>query len=480
MSKRAQETSKQISHTGSFVQGGADVSFKRILSGGGGEPSTASTESTEMDDEQEAADDSDSEGDDDGGDVEKGVDAEGKVPSSPGEGESANGGSNANTPEKQKNPKRTSGFGRTSSEKNLDRGTATSSSPSADAMAGVKAGKKKKKGRYVDPFMEKVTTVRSKPVDYVLAEGPMDWPMPITSISEKDITELTASDSRVQKLQQSFLLRLSRIYPRGTRITSDNMLPLDAWRAGAHMVALNYQTNDLPVQINRAFFQRAAACGYILKPPSMRALPPAWPVPRQKMRCVTIKLLSLHQLPSRKEARPLYEPYHRFVDKLRDTSAPPVAVSVSSPALSVELFALGGYHCVATDLPPPQMPPHGSLPTRVHTAGVGGDGLHPHFDLTVHCLAAEPKETILRIGVQDLTYSSSVQEETDARAAHHSQDVAYEAAVLDGLRPGYRSLPLRSRSGCPVDMCCIYLHIAISEVEVPDLASPNYRNPMEA
>ena len=339
-----------------------------------------------------------------------------------------------------------------------------------DAMVGVKAGKKKKKGRYVDPAMEKVTTVRSKPVDYVMQEGPVEWPMPITSISEKDITELTGSEVRVQKLQRSFQQRLSRIYPRGTRINSSNMLPLDAWRAGAHMVALNYQTNDLPVQLNRAFFQRAAANGYILKPPAMLAAQPAWPQPRQMVRCVTIKLLSLHQLPSRKEARPLYEPHHRYVERLRDVSLPPTAASVSSPALTVEVFAVGGYHCVTEQLPPPSPIAGNSPPTRLHTIGVGGDGLHPHFDMTVHCVAAEPKETMLRIGVQDLTYNPSLQDEADARTAHHSQDCAYEVCILEALRPGYRSLPLRSRSGCFMDMCCLYIHVSISDAEVETAA----------
>ena len=50
--------------------------------------------------------------------------------------------------------------------------------------------------------------------------------------------------------------------------------------------------------------------------------------------------------------------------------------------------------------------------------------------MTVHCLAAEPRETIR--AVQDLTYSPScTTNETDARSATHSHDCAYEACVLD-------------------------------------------------
>ena len=51
--------------------------------------------------------------------------------------------------------------------------------------------------------------------------------------------------------------------------------------------------------------------------------------------------------------------------------------------------------------------------------------------------------------------------------------------MLDALRPGYRCLPLRSRAGCRIDMCCLYLHVALSDVDLdsrqseanPDLAA---------
>lgn len=219
----------------------------------------------------------------------------------------------------------------------------------------------------------------------------------------------------------------------------------------------------------------------------MLTSPPQWP-PQQKrtVRCATVQLLSLHQLPKRKEARPLYEPHHAYVNKLNDTSEPPSAASVSSPALTVELFSIGGYSCTAAELPPPKRSAGTPLPTRMSSTPVFDDGLHPQFNLKVHCLAAEPAETLLRVSVQDLTHSS-VQDSTvgtvesalfasnakvECRghaAADHQHDVAYEAVVLDALRPGYRCLPLRSRVGCRINMCCVYMHVSISEVEVDDV-----------
>ena len=204
----------------------------------------------------------------------------------------------------------------------------------------------------------------------------------------------------------------------------------------------------------------------------MLSSPPNWPPPRPRVHCVSITLLSLHQLPSRRESRPLYEPHHRYVEKLGDVAEAPSGGSVSNPSLSVELFSLGGYHCTATELPPPRP---GDCPTRVHSPAVAGNGLHPHFDLAVHCLAAEPDEAILRVSVQDGSTKDGA-DQTDAESASHSHDAAYEAVVLSALRPGYRCLPLRSRAGCRIDMCSLFVHIALSEVEVD--SAPMYSSPM--
>lgn len=37
-------------------------------------------------------------------------------------------------------------------------------------------------------------------------------------------------------------LQISRIYPKGTRISSDNYLPQIFWNVGCQMIALNFQT----------------------------------------------------------------------------------------------------------------------------------------------------------------------------------------------------------------------------------------------
>ena len=39
--------------------------------------------------------------------------------------------------------------------------------------------------------------------------------------------------------------QISRVYPRGSRIDSDNYDPLPLWNVGVQMAALNWQTHDL-------------------------------------------------------------------------------------------------------------------------------------------------------------------------------------------------------------------------------------------
>uniref|UniRef100_A0A8C9U9E6 1-phosphatidylinositol 4,5-bisphosphate phosphodiesterase n=1 Tax=Scleropages formosus TaxID=113540 RepID=A0A8C9U9E6_SCLFO len=64
--------------------------------------------------------------------------------------------------------------------------------------------------------------------------------------------------------------QLSRIYPKGTRVDSSNYMPQIFWNVGCQMVALNFQTLDLPMQLNMGIFEYNGHSGYLLKPEFMR------------------------------------------------------------------------------------------------------------------------------------------------------------------------------------------------------------------
>ncbi|XP_036042323.1 1-phosphatidylinositol 4,5-bisphosphate phosphodiesterase beta-2 isoform X3 [Onychomys torridus] len=64
--------------------------------------------------------------------------------------------------------------------------------------------------------------------------------------------------------------QMSRVYPKGTRMDSSNYMPQMFWNAGCQMVALNFQTMDLPMQQNIALFEFNGQSGYLLKHEFMR------------------------------------------------------------------------------------------------------------------------------------------------------------------------------------------------------------------
>ncbi|XP_077406391.1 1-phosphatidylinositol 4,5-bisphosphate phosphodiesterase epsilon-1 isoform X2 [Vanacampus margaritifer] len=86
----------------------------------------------------------------------------------------------------------------------------------------------------------------------------------ISSVNENAAKRLCRRFS--QKLIQHTACQLLRTYPAATRIDSANPNPLLFWLHGIQLVALNYQTDDLPMHLNTALFEANGGCGYVLKP----------------------------------------------------------------------------------------------------------------------------------------------------------------------------------------------------------------------
>lgn len=63
--------------------------------------------------------------------------------------------------------------------------------------------------------------------------------------------------------------QLMRTYPAGMRIDSSNFNPVIFWSFGLQMAALNYQTEDTPMQLNTAMFEISGKCGFVSKPSVM-------------------------------------------------------------------------------------------------------------------------------------------------------------------------------------------------------------------
>uniref|UniRef100_A0A7N5KHF3 Phosphoinositide phospholipase C n=1 Tax=Ailuropoda melanoleuca TaxID=9646 RepID=A0A7N5KHF3_AILME len=80
---------------------------------------------------------------------------------------------------------------------------------------------------------------------------------------------------KLSKLKaQEFILHtrkfITRIYPKATRANSSNFNPQEFWNIGCQMVALNFQTPGLPMDLQNGKFLDNGGSGYILKPQFLR------------------------------------------------------------------------------------------------------------------------------------------------------------------------------------------------------------------
>ncbi|KAH7185111.1 uncharacterized protein B0J16DRAFT_398785 [Fusarium flagelliforme] len=82
----------------------------------------------------------------------------------------------------------------------------------------------------------------------------------IYSISE---TNLRKRIDKEHSLGLADTQHMVRVYPDPSRVNSSNFDPLECWKHGVQMAALNYQTNDFQMKLNDAMF--AGSLGYILK-----------------------------------------------------------------------------------------------------------------------------------------------------------------------------------------------------------------------
>jgi hypothetical protein len=87
----------------------------------------------------------------------------------------------------------------------------------------------------------------------------------IHSLKESKVEKvISKNDVLLIKLLEK---KLIRTYPDNFRVDSSNYDPIICWNHGCQIVALNYQTSDLPMQLNRGRFRDNGKCGYLLRPP---------------------------------------------------------------------------------------------------------------------------------------------------------------------------------------------------------------------
>lgn len=209
--------------------------------------------------------------------------------------------------------------------------------------------------------------------------------------------------------------QLSRIYPSGTRVSSSNYMPQVFWNAGCQLIALNYQTLDLGMQLNLGIFEFNGRSGYLLKPDFMR------------------------------RADRKFDPFtESTVDGI-------IAGTVSIRIISGQFLTdkhVGTY--VEVDM---YGLPADTVRRRFRTRTVPANGINPVYDEEpfIFKKVVLPDLAVLRI---------SVCEDSGKLLGHRILPVV-------GLRPGYRHIQLRNEAGQPLLLPTVFVHVTVKDY-VPD------------
>ncbi|CAG7989185.1 unnamed protein product [Penicillium nalgiovense] len=251
----------------------------------------------------------------------------------------------------------------------------------------------------------------------------------IYSFAERSFEGICQSHDNKVALESHNRKYLTRVYPSGFRLRSSNFDPNKFWRRGVQMVALNWQTYDIGMQMNQAMFAAGTdRTGYILKPESLR-LPAVDGNQKRKMERKLVRfsvdVVSAQQLP-----RP------RTIGQ-DDSINPYVEIEMFSADDRGQSFVLGegGMNASARN----GMSGIG-YPHRRRTKIEQSNGYSPVFNDKFK-LSLETKYPDL-VFVRWTVWSS-----TDGRSTGNSVQLATFTAKLTSLSQGYRYLPLYDASG---------------------------------
>ncbi|XP_018054109.1 PREDICTED: 1-phosphatidylinositol 4,5-bisphosphate phosphodiesterase classes I and II isoform X1 [Atta colombica] len=209
--------------------------------------------------------------------------------------------------------------------------------------------------------------------------------------------------------------QLSRVYPAGTRFDSSNFMPQVFWNAGCQLVALNYQTLDLAMQLNLGIFEYNKRCGYLLKPEFMR----------------------------RKDRR--LDPFaESTVDGI-------IAGTVHIHVISAQFLTdkrVGTY--VEVDM---YGLPADTVRKKFRTKIVPNNGINPIYD--------EEPFVFKKVVLPELASIRIAAYEESGRLIGH------RVLPVVGLCPGYRHVALRTECGQPLPLASLFLHVIVKDY-VPD------------
>jgi len=250
-------------------------------------------------------------------------------------------------------------------------------------------------------------------------------PYGVSSIDESKVERWTDEQLvEASELTKRFFIRE---YPKGTRVDSSNYDPMQGWIGGAQLVALNYQTNDEHLRLNRFRFLSNGRTGYVLKPECMRK-PGMRPVFSDQI-TVRVTVLCGMQLP---------KPHNSQTGEVIDPY--------------VQIFV----HGARTD---------NDSNTKFQSAVVDDNGFNPRWNESVSFTVNAASLTMLCIRVME-------------KDALSSEFIGEYALPVSAIRNGFRIVPLylRERRTEPMPAPCGLLckfHVSESGFVDVDMGGPS-------
>ncbi|XP_025162258.1 1-phosphatidylinositol 4,5-bisphosphate phosphodiesterase classes I and II isoform X4 [Harpegnathos saltator] len=209
--------------------------------------------------------------------------------------------------------------------------------------------------------------------------------------------------------------QLSRVYPAGTRFDSSNFMPQVFWNAGCQLVALNYQTLDLAMQLNLGIFEYNQRCGYLLKPEFMRRKDRRLdPFAESTVDGIIAGMVHIHVISAQ-----------FLTDKRVGTY------------VEVDMYGL----------------PADTVRKKFRTKIVPNNGINPIYD--------EEPFVFKKVVLPELASIRIAAYEESGRLIGH------RVLPVVGLCPGYRHVALRTECGQPLPLASLFLHVIVKDY-VPD------------
>ncbi|XP_072229652.1 1-phosphatidylinositol 4,5-bisphosphate phosphodiesterase delta-3-A-like [Leuresthes tenuis] len=211
--------------------------------------------------------------------------------------------------------------------------------------------------------------------------------------------------------------QLSRIYPSGQRLQSSNYNPQEMWNAGCQIVALNFQTPGVQMDLNQGRFLQNGLCGYVRKPSFMCQPDTTFNPenvgggPGHKPALLTIQVISAQQLPKQQWDKPS---------------------SIVDPHVWVEVYGV----------------PIDNNKKKTHH--VDNNGFNPRWDFTFTFTIHAPDLALVRFMVEDHDYTSS------------NDFLGQFTLPFTSLRTGYRHVRLLKLDGSSLSPASLFIHIKIT------------------